>query len=82
LKQQQRRYSTFSLLPFAASDTENPENIEKREGSAAEEIAEKLEDRKMTQLSPVLKAVVLGVKGPLVEGEIKRTKEHARAFNY
>jgi menaquinone-dependent protoporphyrinogen IX oxidase len=66
--------------PFTAFDTENPENIEKKEGSAAEKIAEKLKDQKMTQLSPVLKAVVLGQKGPLVQGEIKRTKEHAKAL--
>ena len=64
--------------PFAAFDTENPENIEKKEGSAAEKIAEKLRDRKMNQLLPVLKTVVLGWKGPLQEGEIERTKEYAR----
>jgi menaquinone-dependent protoporphyrinogen IX oxidase len=63
--------------PFAAFDTENPENIEKKEGSAAEKIAEKLKDKKMNQLLPVLKAVVLGQKGPLKEGEIDRTKEYA-----
>jgi hypothetical protein len=34
----------------------------------------------MTQLSPVLKAVVLGQKGPLVEGEIERAKEYARGL--
>jgi len=32
----------------------------------------------MDQLLPVLKAVVLGRKGPLREGEIERTKEYAR----
>jgi menaquinone-dependent protoporphyrinogen IX oxidase len=68
--------------PFAAFDTENPENIkkaraEKKEWSAAEKIAEKLRDKKMNQLLPVLKAAVLGQKGPLVEGEIERTKEYA-----
>ncbi|HVP41260.1 MAG TPA: flavodoxin domain-containing protein [Candidatus Krumholzibacteriaceae bacterium] len=62
---------------FAAFDTENPENIEKKQGSAAEKIAEKLRDKKMNQLLPVLKALVLGQKGPLVEGEIGRTKEYA-----
>jgi menaquinone-dependent protoporphyrinogen IX oxidase len=67
--------------PFTAFDTENPENIAKKEGSAAEKIAEKLKDKKkMTQLSPVLKAVVLGQKGPLIEGEIERTKEYAKAL--
>jgi menaquinone-dependent protoporphyrinogen IX oxidase len=64
--------------PFTAFDTENPENIEKKEGSAAEKIAEKLKDKKMNQLLPVLKATVLGQKGPLIEGEIERTKDFAR----
>jgi menaquinone-dependent protoporphyrinogen IX oxidase len=64
--------------PFTAFDTENPENIEKKEGSAAEKIAEKLKDKKMNQLLPVLKAVVLGQKGPLKEGEVDRTKDYAR----
>ncbi len=68
--------------PFAAFDTENPENIErarveKKEWSAAEKIAEKLREKKMNQLLPVLKAAVLGQKGPIVEGEIDRTKEYA-----
>jgi menaquinone-dependent protoporphyrinogen IX oxidase len=64
--------------PFAAFDTENPENMEKKEWSAAEKIAERLRDKKMNQLLPVLKAAVLGQKGPLQEGEIERTKEYAR----
>ena len=64
--------------PFTAFDTENPENIENKEGSAAEKIAEKLKDKKMNELLPVLKAVVLGQKGPLKEGEIERTKDYAR----
>jgi menaquinone-dependent protoporphyrinogen IX oxidase len=69
--------------PFAAFDTENPENIERarvesKNLSAAEKIAEKLKGKKMNQLFPVLKAVVLGWKGPLEEGEIERTKEYAR----
>ncbi|HEY50388.1 MAG TPA: hypothetical protein G4O20_01090 [Dehalococcoidia bacterium] len=63
--------------PFAAFDTENPENIERNEGSAAEKIAEKLREKQMNQLLPVLKAVVLGWKGPLQEGEIERAKEYA-----
>lgn len=71
--------------PFAAFDTENPENlerlrIEKKEWSAAEKIAEKLREKKMKQLLPVLKALVLGQKGPLVEGEIERTKNYARGL--
>jgi menaquinone-dependent protoporphyrinogen IX oxidase len=69
--------------PFAAFDTENPENIEQaraqnKEWSAAEKIAKKLKEKKMNQLLPVLKAAVLGQKGPLVEGEIERTKDYAR----
>jgi menaquinone-dependent protoporphyrinogen IX oxidase len=64
--------------PFTAFDTENPENIEKEEGSAAEKIAEKLKDKKMKQLLPVLKAIVFGQKGPLKDGEIKRTKDFAK----
>jgi flavodoxin len=64
--------------PFAAFDTEDPENLAKKRGSAAEKIAEKLRERQMKQPLPVLKAIVLGWKGPLQEGEIERTKEYAR----
>jgi len=69
--------------PFAAFDTENPENIERaqaenKEWSAAEKIAERLKDKKMKQTLPVLKAVVFGQKGPLKEGEIDRAKDYAR----
>jgi menaquinone-dependent protoporphyrinogen IX oxidase len=63
--------------PFAAFDTEDPENIEKKRGSAAEKIAKKLTEKQMKQLLPVLKAVVLGWKGPLQEGEIERAKGYA-----
>lgn len=71
--------------PFAAFDTENPENIEKsriqnKNWSAAEKIAGKLKEKQMRQLLPVLKAVVLGWKGPLQEGEIERTREYALEF--
>ena len=71
--------------PFTAFDTENPENIEKskaenKQWSAAEKIAEKLKEKKMNQLLPILKAAVLGMKGPLVEGEIDRTKSYAKAL--
>ncbi len=69
--------------PFVTFDTENPENIERakaenKEWSAAEKIAEKLTEKKMNQLLPSLKAKVIGQKGPLVEGEIERTKGYAR----
>ena len=67
--------------PFTAFDTENPENMEKKEYSAAEKIAEKLRDKKMNQLLPVLKAAVLGQKGPLKEGEIERTKDYAKELS-
>jgi menaquinone-dependent protoporphyrinogen IX oxidase len=68
---------------FAAFDTENPENLERaqaenKEWSAAEKISEKLRDKKMNQLLPVLKALVLGQKGPLVEGEVDRTEDYVR----
>ncbi len=71
--------------PFIAFDTENPENVEKarvenKEWSAAEKISEKLKEKQMSQLLPVLKALVLDWKGPLVEGEIERTKDYARQF--
>jgi len=69
--------------PFAAFDTENPENVEQsriqnKEWSAAEKIALKLKEKNMRQLLPVLKALVLGQKGPLVEGEIDRAKIYSR----
>ena len=71
--------------PFIAFDTENPENVEKaqaekKEWSAAEKIADKLKEKNMKQLMPVLKALVLGWKGPLAEGEIERTKGYAKEF--
>jgi hypothetical protein len=66
--------------PFAAFDTENPENVEKKQGSAAEKIAEKLKEKKMNQLLPVLKALVFEMKGPLKEGEVERTKDYAKSL--
>jgi menaquinone-dependent protoporphyrinogen IX oxidase len=64
--------------PFAAFDTENPENLEKKEWSAGEKIAGRLAEKNMRQLLPVLKALVFEMKGPLKEGEIERTKAYAR----
>jgi menaquinone-dependent protoporphyrinogen IX oxidase len=70
--------------PFAAFDTENPENVEKsraesKNWSAAEKIAEKLKDKRMSQLLPVLKALVEAkLKGTLLEGEIDRARDYAR----
>ncbi len=65
---------------FLAFGTENPENIERKEGSAAEKIAENLKEKQMKQTLPALKSVVLGWKGPLQEGEIERVKEYAKQF--
>jgi len=64
--------------PFAAFDTENPQNIQRRDGSAAEKIAEKLKEKQMQQLLPVFKAVVTGAKGPLQVSEIERARGYAR----
>ncbi len=72
--------------PFAAFDTENPENVERsraenKEWSAGEKIAQKLAEKKMRQLLPVLKALVIGQKGPLVDGEIEHTKDFAKQIS-
>jgi len=64
--------------PFIAFDTELAEVIEKKGASAAEKIAERLREKKMNQILPVLKAAVLGIKGPLKEGEIERAKEYTK----
>jgi menaquinone-dependent protoporphyrinogen IX oxidase len=70
--------------PFAAFDTENPENVEKsraenKNWSAGEKIAEKLKEKKMNQLLPVLKALVESkLKGMLLEGEIDKAKDYAK----
>lgn len=77
-----RRMKTEEWMgkPFVAFDTENPENLEKKEWSAGEKIAERLREKKMNELLPVLKALVIGMKGPLKEGEIERAKNYARAI--
>jgi menaquinone-dependent protoporphyrinogen IX oxidase len=64
--------------PFAAFDTENPPNMEKKEWSAAEKIATVLRGKKLSQSLPVLRVLVLDWKGPLLEGELERTKAYAR----
>jgi menaquinone-dependent protoporphyrinogen IX oxidase len=70
--------------PFAAFDTENPENVEKSQAenknwSAAEKIAEKLKEKKMNQLLPVHKALVESkLKGMLLEDEIDKAKDYAK----
>ncbi len=77
------RSEEWANKSFAAFDTENPENvdrskIENKGWSAAEKIAQNLREKNMNQLLPVLKALVLGQKGPLVDGEIERTKNYAK----
>ena len=73
--------------PFAAFDTENPENVEKsraenKNWSAAEKIAENLREKKMSQHLPVLKALVEAkLKGTLLEGEIDRAKDYAKELS-
>jgi menaquinone-dependent protoporphyrinogen IX oxidase len=72
----------WNNTPFAAFDTENPENIvhsrvENKNWSAAEKISEKLKEKSLRQISPVLKAQVHDWKGPLLDGEIERTKAYA-----
>jgi menaquinone-dependent protoporphyrinogen IX oxidase len=70
--------------PFAAFDTENPENVEKslaenKNWSAAEKIAEKLKEKKMNQVLPVHKALVESkLKGTLLDGEIDKAKAYAK----
>jgi len=64
--------------PFTAFDTELLDVIEKKGASAAEKIAETLKDKKLNQIMPVLKTAVLGMRGPLKENEIERTKEYTR----
>lgn len=63
--------------PFVAFDTENPENIQRKKTGAAEKIAEKLTGKKMNQIMPNLKALILGQKGPLVEGETEKIAKYA-----
>jgi len=64
--------------PCIAFDTELADVIAKNGASAAEKIAESLQEKQMNQLLPVLKTAVLGIKGPLKEGEIERTKEYTK----
>jgi hypothetical protein len=70
--------------PFAAFDTENPENFEKSQAenknwSAAEKVAENLKEKYTNQLVPVLKSLVESkLKGTLLEGEIDRAKDYAK----
>jgi len=63
--------------PFAAFDTEGESVIRKGGGSAAEKIAGKLKGKGLKQIQPVFKAAVLGIKGPLKDGEIEKAKAYA-----
>ncbi len=56
--------------PFTAFDTEGESVIRKGGGSAAEKISEKLKTKGLKRIEPVLKIAVLGIKGPLKDGEI------------
>jgi ribosomal protein L18 len=64
--------------PFESFDTEMQGNIEKSGASAAEKIAQKLSEKGLKQVVPVLKIGVLGTKGPLKEGKIENAKKFAR----
>ena len=79
------KLKTWKEKPFAAYDTENPENIvlcetQNKNYSAAEKIALRLRDKQLKQMLPVLKARVSGWKGPLLQGETDRAREYARAI--
>jgi hypothetical protein len=51
--------------------------LENKEWNAAEKIDTQLKEKNMKQLLPVLKALVLGRTGPLLEWEIDRSKSYA-----
>jgi len=63
---------------FASFDTEMQGVIEKGSASAAEKIAKKLSEKGLKQVLPVLKTAVMGLKGPLKEGEIENAKKYAK----
>ncbi len=72
---------SWSGKVFAAFDTETRENIDKKEGSAAEKIAARLLGLRMNQVSPVLKAIVTSnLHCTLEAGEIERAREFARGL--
>lgn len=64
--------------PFAAFDTEFEDNLQKKEWSAGEKIALRLLNKGMSQQLPVLKSIVMGMEGPLKEGEVERARDYAR----
>jgi menaquinone-dependent protoporphyrinogen IX oxidase len=61
--------------PFAAFGTNLAQSIEKNGPSAAEKIARKLVGKGLRQILPVLRPAVLGISGPLREGEVEKAKE-------
>ena len=66
--------------PFAAFDTELESVMKKGGRSATEKISEKLKNKGLKQLQPALKILVLGMKGPLKDGEIEKAKEYAKSL--
>ncbi len=69
--------------PFAAFDTENPENVEQsriqnKEWSAAEKIAIKLKEKNMKQLLPVLKRLCWGKRDLLLKEKLTEQKTMQR----
>jgi len=70
--------TSYGNKPFASFDTEIPNVIEKGGVSASEKIAKKFSEKSLKQVLPVLKTDVLGIKGPLKEGEIENTKNSLR----
>jgi len=64
--------------PFATFDTENPDNPDRY--SAALKMAERLREKKMSEVVPALRAIVIGQKGPLKDGEVERIKGWARGL--
>jgi len=66
--------------PFTPFDTELADVIQKKGASAAQKIAARLREKKLNQITPVLKTAVVGIKEPLKENEIERTREYTREF--
>jgi len=66
--------------PFAAFDTEMESVVKKGGRSATKKISKKLKDQGLKQLQPELKVMVLGMKGPLKDGEIEKAKEYAKSL--
>jgi len=63
---------------FAAFGTNLAQSIEKGGSGSAEQIAKKLSEKGLKQAVPVLRPAVLGLKGPLREGEVEKAKVYAK----